>query len=93
MLGPGNFGFAIIKKSNADRVKELLRVLNYLAAPFGSQEYMVSKFGIKDTDYTLNDKGSPVFTDKGKTDMPGEPESTLGLHRHGADGDLLGQPA
>jgi putative aldouronate transport system substrate-binding protein len=73
LLGPGNFGYAIVKKASADRVKELLRVMNYLAAPFGSEEYMLSKFGVKDQDYKLNEKGSPVFTDQGKANMPGSP--------------------
>jgi putative aldouronate transport system substrate-binding protein len=78
LLGPGNFGYAVLKQASADRVKEILRVLNYLAAPFGSQEYMVSKFGIKDADYTFNDKGSPVFTDQGHVDMPNSPNLPWG---------------
>jgi putative aldouronate transport system substrate-binding protein len=78
LLGPGNFGYAILKKASTDRVQELLRVLNYLAAPFGSQEYMVSKFGVKDADYTFNDNGSPIFTDQGRTDMPGSPNLPWG---------------
>jgi putative aldouronate transport system substrate-binding protein len=78
LLGPGNFGYAIIKKASTDRVKELLRVLNYLAAPFGSQEYMISKFGVKDVDYTFNNNGSPIFTDQGRTDMPGSPNLPWG---------------
>jgi putative aldouronate transport system substrate-binding protein len=78
LLGPGNFGYTIIKKASADRVKEILRVLNYLAAPFGSQEYMVAKFGVKDTDYTFTDKGSPVFTDQGRADMPNSPNLPWG---------------
>jgi putative aldouronate transport system substrate-binding protein len=78
LLGPGNFGYAILKQASTDRVKELLRVLNYLAAPFGSQEYMVSKFGVKDADYTFNDKGSPVFTDQGRTNMPNSPNLPWG---------------
>lgn len=78
LLGPGNFGYAIIKKGSTDRVKEMLRVMNYLAAPFGSEEYMVSKFGVKDVDYTFNDKGSPLFTDQGKTDMPNSPNLPWG---------------
>jgi len=28
----------MLKKAIADRIKELLRILNYLAAPFGSAE-------------------------------------------------------
>ena len=73
LLGPGNFGWVLIKKSSPDRVRELLRVVDYLAAPFGSEEFMVTKFGIKDTHYTFNDKGIPNFTPQGTADLPGSP--------------------
>jgi putative aldouronate transport system substrate-binding protein len=78
LLGPGNFGYAVLKRASADRVKELLRVMNYLAAPFGTQEYMITKFGVKDADYTFNDQGSPVFTDQGRAEMPGSPNLPWG---------------
>ncbi len=78
LLGPGNFGYAILKKASDERVKEILRVLNYLAAPFGSQEYMIAKFGVRDADYTFNERGSPVFTDQGRTDMPNSPNLPWG---------------
>ncbi|HEX8969089.1 MAG TPA: extracellular solute-binding protein, partial [Chloroflexota bacterium] len=78
LLGPGNFGYAILKKASSDRVKEVLRVMDYLAAPFGSEEYMVSKFGVKDFDYQFNDKGSPVFTEQGQADMPNSPNLPWG---------------
>ena len=78
LLGPGNFGYAVLKKASTDRVKELLRVMNYLAAPFGTQEYMITKFGVKDLDYTFNDKGSPIFTDQGRAEMPGSPNLPWG---------------
>lgn len=73
LLGPGNFGWVTIKKGSPDRVRELLRVVNYLAAPFGSEEFMVTKFGVKDQQYTFNDKGIPVFTPQGVADLPGSP--------------------
>ena len=41
-------------------------MLNYLAAPFGSEEYMVSKFGVKDVDYTFNDKFEPTDRMRGE---------------------------
>lgn len=76
ILGPGNFGWVIMKKVPDDRAKELLRVVNHLAAPFGSEEYMVNKFGVKDQDYRMNEKGSPVITDQGKANLPGTPTTT-----------------
>jgi putative aldouronate transport system substrate-binding protein len=67
-LATGAFGFNVYKKASADRIKELLRVANFFASPFGSQEYLLVHYGVKDVDYTLDPKGNPVLTDKGKTD-------------------------
>jgi len=68
-LGSGSFGFTAIRKASADRVKELLGILNYLASPFGSQEWALIQYGVKDVDYTLDQNGNPVLTDKGKSDL------------------------
>ena len=36
----GFLGANAFKKASADRIQELLRICNWLAAPFGSQEHM-----------------------------------------------------
>ena len=41
ILGPGNFGNTYLRKTTPERTRELLGVLNYLAAPFGTQEQML----------------------------------------------------
>ncbi|MBV8713805.1 MAG: hypothetical protein JO020_08280 [Chloroflexi bacterium] len=64
----GVFGYSVLKKASPDRIKELLRVLNWIASPFGSQEYQLMRYGVKDIDYTLDDKGNPVLTTQGKAD-------------------------
>ena len=46
-LGVGNFGVTALKNASAERVKELLAVLNYLAAPFGSEEGLVLDYGVE----------------------------------------------
>lgn len=52
--GTGIYTFAAIRKgANKDRVKELLRIINWLAAPFGSEEYLFRQYGIKDRNYRL----------------------------------------
>ena len=51
-----------------DSLKEMLGILNYLAAPFGSQEANLIKYGLQDTDYTLDAKGNPQPTKQGQTD-------------------------
>jgi putative aldouronate transport system substrate-binding protein len=45
--------FSAIKKAGVDRVREVLRVIDYWAAPFGTAEYLLLRFGVKDHDYTL----------------------------------------
>ena len=69
LLGNGQFGLTYLKNAPADRIKMLLRVLNYLGAPFGSQENALVQFGIENTDYTLDAQGSPVLTEQGKKEV------------------------
>jgi putative aldouronate transport system substrate-binding protein len=67
-LNAAHLGATAIKKSSPERTKELLRVLNYLAAPFGSQEDLLLSYGVEGPDYALDDKGNPVLTDRGNPD-------------------------
>jgi putative aldouronate transport system substrate-binding protein len=68
-FGTGSFGMTILKKAPDARIKEVLRIINYIASPFGSEEYMLVNYGIKGVHYTLDDKGNPVVTTKGKSDV------------------------
>jgi putative aldouronate transport system substrate-binding protein len=67
--GRPNFGFVVMPKTlSQDRIKMLLRVLNYLAAPFGTAEDLLLRFGVKDSEWTDGPNG-PQFTDKGMADF------------------------
>ncbi len=55
----------VIKKSEPDRVKELLRALNWLASPFGSSEYLTRKFGIEGETYALEGT-DPILNSRGQ---------------------------
>jgi putative aldouronate transport system substrate-binding protein len=57
----------VLKRASPDRIRELLRILNFLAAPFGSQESTLLKYGIQGQDYTLNDKGNPQPSAEGRS--------------------------
>ena len=57
-----------LKKASQERVQELLSILNWLASPFGSQEDELLSFGLKDVDYSLDDKANPVVNDRGVND-------------------------
>jgi putative aldouronate transport system substrate-binding protein len=64
-LGTGFVSMNVLKKASPDRIKELLRIMNWLAAPFGSQEDLLLSYGLKDQDYSLDDKGNPQPTADG----------------------------
>jgi putative aldouronate transport system substrate-binding protein len=78
ILSAGSFGFSLVKNGPPERIKEILRVLNFLAAPFGSDEYMVNRFGVKGADYNLDARGNPVLTEQGVADIPGSPGQNWG---------------
>lgn len=65
---PGNLGYSVIKKAPPERIKEILRVLNWLAAPLGTQEYLLKTYGIKGEHWTPDENGNPILTDRGKAD-------------------------
>jgi putative aldouronate transport system substrate-binding protein len=81
-FGTGDFGFISFKKTSADRLKMLLRISDYFAAPFGSQEYQLLHYGIEHTDFDLDAKGNPVLNKKGSADsMPwGSPTGSAVSH-------------
>lgn len=59
-LGPGHYGaYIALKKADESRIEEMLRIWNYLASPFGSQEYLDVNYGVLGHDYTM-DGGDPV---------------------------------
>ncbi|GAA3473544.1 hypothetical protein [Nonomuraea roseola] len=68
--GLGSVGFtAISNKVDKARIETLLGVLNFMAAPFGTEEYQLVNFGVEGTHFTKKD-GDLSFTDKGKTEVP-----------------------
>jgi putative aldouronate transport system substrate-binding protein len=67
-LGPGSTGTIALKKASADRIKELLGVLNYLAAPVGTTEALLLQYGIEGPDFTRDENGNPVQTPQGLVD-------------------------
>src|SRR5262249_50568063 len=64
-LSHGDVSMNVLKKASADRIKEILRVMNFLAAAFGSQEDLLLTYGLKDQDYKLDANGTPVPTPEG----------------------------
>lgn len=63
-LGTGYGAGTMLKKAAPERIKELLSILNWTAAPFGSQEDLLLTYGIEGVDHTLDPHGNPVTTDQ-----------------------------
>jgi putative aldouronate transport system substrate-binding protein len=68
-LRAGAPGLVVLKKASADRVQELLRVLDFIAAPFGSKQSVLLNYGVQGADFTLDANGNPALTDTGKAEM------------------------
>ncbi|MEV0848115.1 extracellular solute-binding protein [Streptomyces sp. NPDC049954] len=64
-LDTGIYSITAMKKAGKDRIEELLRVMNFLAAPYGSEEYELLTYGVKGVDHTVDAKGLPAMTDRG----------------------------
>jgi putative aldouronate transport system substrate-binding protein len=67
-LGPGFLSTNALKKASDDRIKELLRIFDFLASPFGSQEDLLLQYGLKDVHYTLDDAGKLTLNDRSNGD-------------------------
>jgi putative aldouronate transport system substrate-binding protein len=64
----GHLWATALKKAPPDRIKEMLRILNWIAAPFGSQEHQLMTFGVNGVDYNVDASGNPVVTPQGNAD-------------------------
>ncbi|MDN5686768.1 MAG: extracellular solute-binding protein [Brachybacterium sp.] len=71
-LGAPTHNLTSISVDAQDRAESLLSFLNYLAAPFGSQEHLFKNYGLKGVHHELEGT-NPVLTEKGRK------ESQLGL--------------
>ncbi len=67
----GFFGITAIPARvgrDKERVKELLRIMDYIAAPFGSEERNFLSFGIEGMHHTIKD-GNRVLNDVGRAEI------------------------
>lgn len=54
---------------DSGKVKQLLRILNYFASPFGSEEYIFLNYGIEGVHFTRSASGNPSRNAQGTTDI------------------------
>lgn len=65
-LTPGGYSSSnVMKKASPERIQELLRIIDWLAAPFGSTEDVLLHYGIEGQDYNKDDNGNPIPTQTG----------------------------
>lgn len=70
-LGLGSIGFTPFKKTTDEKkIHELLDIMNYLSAPFGTVEFMQKNWGAKGEDY-VEANGAYEYTKSGKVNVPG----------------------
>lgn len=68
-LGNGAAMFSYLnKKLSAAQIKECLAIANYLAAPYGSAEWLKVNFGDAGVDYTMTNS-NPVLTAQGNKEV------------------------
>lgn len=68
------YGFVAIPTEAAtddDRIDELLRVIDYMYPPFGSEEFIFNDNGFEGIHHTLTETGARELTDKGKAEIAG----------------------
>jgi ABC-type glycerol-3-phosphate transport system substrate-binding protein len=68
-LQPGAAMFSYLNANLKDaQIKEILSIANYLAAPYGSKEWLIVNFGADGVDYNLTN-GNPLLTQQGSKEV------------------------
>ncbi|MFC7619316.1 extracellular solute-binding protein [Microlunatus sp. GCM10028923] len=96
-LSAGVFSLTVFKKSEPARLAELLRIADWLASPFGTEEYLFVRYGIEGHNFTWED-AEPVSTKAGMDErrvpasylaaapavlyLPGLPDDTRRAHAY-----------
>lgn len=57
------------KGMESEEIEEILHILNFCAAPFGTQEYMDYRYGEEGVHHELNSDGAPELTDLGNSEV------------------------
>ena len=63
-----SFGYTILKKAKKERIELMLRILDFLAAPFGTKEWELVHYGVEGVHFTRGRDGSPEATKLGEVE-------------------------
>jgi putative aldouronate transport system substrate-binding protein len=68
-LGSGANLLTVMKKTSDQQATKLLGLLNYLSAPFGTQEYLTMWYGVEGQEFQFDENHNPLVSQKGQTDL------------------------
>ncbi|WP_152363009.1 extracellular solute-binding protein [Microlunatus speluncae] len=67
-IGAGSTNFTVLAKADEARIVELLKILNFLAAPFGSAEFLFRKYGSAGEQHSV-EGDNPVLSKRGTDEI------------------------
>lgn len=79
-LSGGWVSTTVLKKASPDRIKELLRIVDWLAAPFGSEEDLLLSYGLEGQDHTTDANGDPQMSATGNANAGYVPWRYIAQH-------------
>ncbi|HEY8474469.1 MAG TPA: extracellular solute-binding protein [Natronosporangium sp.] len=56
------------KDLSREQIEEILDVMNWVAAPFGTEEYQLHQYGVEGVHFEFNEDGQPVLTEQGSAE-------------------------
>ncbi|MFE9045656.1 extracellular solute-binding protein [Streptomyces sp. NPDC007818] len=85
-FGNGYFSYTALKKAPKARIELLLRVIDFLSAPFGSREWELINFGVEGTHFTRTESGAPQPTQRS---LEGENSNSFAVKTVGSAPQVL----
>ncbi len=69
--GNPGFSYTAFKKADEKRIRTLLKLCDWMAAPFGSAEYLLKTYGVEGVDWARNKNGDAALNTTGQGEVPG----------------------
>jgi putative aldouronate transport system substrate-binding protein len=69
LLGATSDSLTVFRKAAPERIRELLGIVNYMVAPFGTRENLLLNYGVADRDFAFDASGNPVLTQTGLAEV------------------------
>jgi putative aldouronate transport system substrate-binding protein len=72
-LGSGMFGYVTFRQASPERIRLLLRICDYLSAPFGTNEFELANYGVEGVHYTKESgaiETTELYNEENNTSLP-----------------------